>query len=312
MSGLTDKEVASRLGLSQDTVKTYWKRIRQKVGAQSRPEIIAVLLERGSQELQDQNRKEIQRLTREMAGHQATGDKFRAIADGMPVGVYVTDEEDQGLFVNSAWLTLTGLSRNEALHRGWSAPIHPLDKRRAIEAWNLAKQTSALYTDQLRYTCPGDGGVGWLSIRASEIRIEGQSIGFVRTMVDVTQERQERERLLLISNEGFDLMIILKRDLFGSQDEGALRVDYLNERMARYLGADLEQVIRQDVEQVLKGESWREFRDLVLEVSKTGSPIERTIASPVPSQHAGSVPIRIASLPDGVAVAGRFAERVGS
>ena len=39
--GLTDKEIAVRLGISPDTVGTYWRRILAKYRASSRTEVVA-------------------------------------------------------------------------------------------------------------------------------------------------------------------------------------------------------------------------------------------------------------------------------
>src|SRR5688500_16170551 len=39
--GLTDKEIAQRLGISAGSIRTYWDRMRQKLNAKSRGEIIA-------------------------------------------------------------------------------------------------------------------------------------------------------------------------------------------------------------------------------------------------------------------------------
>jgi PAS domain-containing protein len=47
MSGLTDKEVADEMAIATDTVRNYWKRIRAKVGGNSRAEIIATMVRLG-------------------------------------------------------------------------------------------------------------------------------------------------------------------------------------------------------------------------------------------------------------------------
>src|SRR5690242_5927007 len=41
--GYADKQIAAELRLSADTVRTYWQRIRKKVGGQTRAEIVATL-----------------------------------------------------------------------------------------------------------------------------------------------------------------------------------------------------------------------------------------------------------------------------
>ncbi len=42
--GRTDKEIASVLGISTETVSTYWRRIRQRYGAASRTEVVALAM----------------------------------------------------------------------------------------------------------------------------------------------------------------------------------------------------------------------------------------------------------------------------
>lgn len=43
--GLTDKEIAAKLGISAGTVNTYWRRIRLRLGAASRTEVVATVMQ---------------------------------------------------------------------------------------------------------------------------------------------------------------------------------------------------------------------------------------------------------------------------
>ena len=46
--GLTDKEIARELGISVDTVDTYWRRIRHRLGTSSRTAAVATALMQGT------------------------------------------------------------------------------------------------------------------------------------------------------------------------------------------------------------------------------------------------------------------------
>lgn len=67
MSGLNDKEIALRMNLSTDTVRTYWKRIRSKVGGSNRSEIIALMVRQGFQEELQAKQSENEQLLNEIA-----------------------------------------------------------------------------------------------------------------------------------------------------------------------------------------------------------------------------------------------------
>lgn len=67
--GLTDKAIASELGISLGTLYTYWTRVRQKLNASSRAELAAAVTKlRASQSLEIQVAKN-ERLSREIQDH---------------------------------------------------------------------------------------------------------------------------------------------------------------------------------------------------------------------------------------------------
>lgn len=74
--GLTDTAIAHKLGVSETTVKTYWGRIRTKIGHYSRTELVAKVLRRSSLQavaaLREENRRLTHRLSQEAIGHGAT------------------------------------------------------------------------------------------------------------------------------------------------------------------------------------------------------------------------------------------------
>ncbi len=51
--GLTDKEIAVKLGVSLTTVRTYWERLRQKTGATNRASAVAIFVEGSVHEVPD-------------------------------------------------------------------------------------------------------------------------------------------------------------------------------------------------------------------------------------------------------------------
>ena len=65
--GLTDKEIAKTLGISIDTVDTYWRRIRNRYSVSSRTEAVARAVSEELTRALERERLEKERLLREMA-----------------------------------------------------------------------------------------------------------------------------------------------------------------------------------------------------------------------------------------------------
>lgn len=67
VEGLSDKEIANRLGISLDTVRTYWQRIRSKIGSGTRAEIVARLNRDANADLVDEvsRNRDIERQLRD-------------------------------------------------------------------------------------------------------------------------------------------------------------------------------------------------------------------------------------------------------
>ncbi|WP_128255773.1 PAS domain-containing protein, partial [Falsirhodobacter deserti] len=56
--------------------------------------------------------------------------RFRMMADGAPVMIWMSDASGAGIFCNKMWLALTGLGDEDALGDGWLKAIHPDDQKR--------------------------------------------------------------------------------------------------------------------------------------------------------------------------------------
>lgn len=66
-SGLSDKEIALRLGIRLSTVDSYWRRIRQRFETSSRTEAVARALQASQESRLKEDREEKDRLLYEMA-----------------------------------------------------------------------------------------------------------------------------------------------------------------------------------------------------------------------------------------------------
>ena len=100
--GLTDVAIANRLGISEPTVKSYWGRIRSKMGPCNRTELVAHALKEESENAIQELNEEIERLRSALERtHKEPLDLQLEILENAPDAVFAIDQ--QGSFV---WLNL--------------------------------------------------------------------------------------------------------------------------------------------------------------------------------------------------------------
>ncbi len=100
--GLTDTAIANRLGISEPTVKSYWLRVRSKLGPFNRTELVAQAVREESERTISELNGEIQRL-RDVINNEGEPplEIHREMLESAPDAVFVVD--DQGFFL---WLNL--------------------------------------------------------------------------------------------------------------------------------------------------------------------------------------------------------------
>jgi diguanylate cyclase (GGDEF)-like protein/PAS domain S-box-containing protein len=114
------------------------------------------------------------------------------ILDAVPAGIFETDADGQGRFVNRAFLEYTGMSAEEAAGSGWAEAIHPADRERVVTEWLAAVAGKREIAIEFRFLRP-DGTTMWAAGYAGPIRAaDGQVTGYIGTVTDVTAVVEER------------------------------------------------------------------------------------------------------------------------
>lgn len=122
-------------------------------------------------------------------------EKFRTFSQISPVGIFVTDVEGKPIYFNDKLIEVTGMSIEEGKGTAWVESIHPDDKERVLKEWN--KSTISISKFDLTYRFKNkQAKITWVIGRAVPMKdTNGELIGFVGSIVDVTSLKQVEDEL---------------------------------------------------------------------------------------------------------------------
>jgi PAS domain-containing protein len=87
---------------------------------------------------------------------QESEDKFRALTDSAPVGIFLDDAQGKAIFIYKKCAELIGVSPEEALKFNWIAFLHPDDRELMVSKWNKAYHNSEEFHMVYRWVHLGD------------------------------------------------------------------------------------------------------------------------------------------------------------
>ncbi len=116
--GMTDKEIAVELGIGPETVSTYWRRIRSRLGAVSRTEVVATEIRRQAEDAIAAMRRENDRLLFEVAERKRveaalseSEARWKSLADNVPSNILTVTLEGTITWSNVAYVFRTSRKR---------------------------------------------------------------------------------------------------------------------------------------------------------------------------------------------------------
>ena len=132
--------------------------------------------------------------------------RFRDMADGSPVGIWVTDPTGRCTFVNRTWSEWTGQTPEQGLGYGWLEAVHPDDRPVAEEAFRSANAGRQRFRVEYRVR-RADGSYRW-ALDAAEPRFgtDGEYLGYVGSVTDI-DERKRAELAAGQARAEFQLLV---------------------------------------------------------------------------------------------------------
>lgn len=274
MSGLLDKEVAERTGLSTYTVRTYWRRIRTKLGGGSRAEVLKHIAQTVSERELRSKATENEVLLAEMAKRRQTEEAlaaqhamFMAVLSQMPSGVVVAEAPSGRIVLSNRQMERifrqpTPPAESIEDYRTWQG-FHPDGRSYAPDEWPLARsilEGETVENEEIQ-VMRGDGARGVVSASSTPIHDrEGKLIGAVVVVFDMTQ-RHEDARLLRIYRSDFE------ETCLGIAIDDGRAITQVNSTFARIHGYAPEELIGKPIS-ILFTEEERDAFPAVLDLVK--------------------------------------------
>ena len=178
---------------------------------------VAIALQQA--ELYQQAQTELVERRRAETELQQSEQRYAALAEISPVGIFRTTIDGDCLYTNPRWCELAGITPEAAQGKGWCNALHPDDSDRVSAEWYRAAAVNAPFLSEYRFQTP-EGVVSWLVGQAiAEKDSAGNVIGYVGTVTDISY-RKQAEQVLSQSEERY-------RTLFESMNEGFCVIEML-------------------------------------------------------------------------------------
>ena len=175
--------------------------------------------------------------------------RFKSITDGLPIMIWVTDEEDNITYFNEKSYSFFDVEKGAALQLADFGPIiDPNDKKRVFDEWDRPKEKQLPLHFEVLITDRHDQK-RYLAIEAiPRILPSGQFIGYIGAAFDLSKEYQYKQgmesafSLLKSSEEKY-------RKLFENMQLGVLEVDeqakirYANDTFLNMSGYSMEELL---------------------------------------------------------------------
>jgi len=120
--------------------------------------------------------------------------RFRAMADGLPLVLWMHDADGRLEFVNQTFCDVFGVTRAEMVDDRWTVLVHPDDAPRYAEAFARAVAEQSEFHAEARVRA-ASGEWRWLESWARPRFADGTFLGHVGTSADITERRRIEEGL---------------------------------------------------------------------------------------------------------------------
>lgn len=155
----------------------------------SEDELSLLEIIKGQMEAAILNAKHVEALT-------MSEERYQRLTEVAPIGIFRSDTEGKGVYVNNKLCEITGITKEEAYTDGWVDRLHPEDRDYVFLRWKEAVRTRTEFNEEYRFV-HRDGGVVWVIAQGrEELAPEGEFKGYVGTLTDITERKLSEQKIL--------------------------------------------------------------------------------------------------------------------
>ncbi len=127
-------------------------------------------------------------------------DEHLTVFNEFPVMVWRLDMDGKGEYFNKAWLVFTGKEMESVAGDGWAASIHPDDRQRCLQSYQMAaKAHSAIELECRSYR--NDGQYRWTIYTGRPYsNPAGEIAGYIGSCHDITEQKIVSENLRVFTH----------------------------------------------------------------------------------------------------------------
>jgi len=191
--------------------------------------------------------------------------RFRTLTSNAPVGIFQTDAKGKTIYVNETWMKFTGLTFDEAMGDGWRQALHPDDREKQIEQWQIKSQGGLESSSEFRLL-DKNGYTRWVIGKATPLFDKNRQItGYIGTLSDITEIKKAEEAIQKSEEQYRDLVenitdLICTHDLNG-------RILSVNRAAEKLIGYKFSLAENFNIKDILVTDKKNEF-DLYIDAIK--------------------------------------------
>jgi PAS domain S-box-containing protein len=154
-------------------------------------------------------------------------ERFRTLADGCPIGVWITDADGANCFANRTYLEFSGITAKDLVDNRWRATIHPDDAPEFFRHFDRALKEHRPYHTERR-SRNVDGQWRWMESNAvPRFSPDGEFLGLAGTTADITV-RKQAELAMQASEEKFRQLAENIKEVFWMMNAAGTEILYIS------------------------------------------------------------------------------------